>query len=484
MERDASHGRIMEAQHMLFPTFIFAAFFMIVWPLNWILMRHPSRWRALMLVSGYVFYAWWDWRFAFLLAASTLANQFFAVHVSKASDPRHRKAVLVAAVTVNLAVLAWFKYFNFFVTSAANLLSDVGISWAAPTVTTILPVGISFFTFMALSYVIDAYRGTFQPTSLSRFAVFLSFFPHIVAGPIVRPAELVPQFDTPRDPRKIDASRAFFLIAGGMFKKVVIAGYMATFADPIFTSPATHSAPQVIVGVWAYAIQIYADFSGYTDMAIGIALLMGFNFPLNFNRPYSADGLRDFWRRWHMTLSRWLRDYLYIPLGGNRKGEARTSVNLLATMVLGGLWHGAAWTFLAWGTLHGVGLVTEHRLAARRERTGARFNPPVWLVRLATLCFVVFAWIFFRATSFTNAFDVIGQIFTGWGTAGAASLGAIAVIAGMITAQQLRGRLGDKLMASFSRVHWAAQGVALGAVLMVIGALSPSGVAPFIYFQF
>jgi len=469
---------------MLFPTFIFTVFFLIVWPLNWVLMRHPSRWRVLMLVSGYVFYSWWDWRFAFLLAASTLANQMFAVQISRTQDAHRRKLILIAAVAANLGVLAWFKYFNFFVTSAANLLGDLGVSWLAPTVTTVLPVGISFFTFMALSYVIDAYRGTFKPTSLMRFAVFLSFFPHIVAGPIVRPAELVPQFDEPRDPRRIDGTRAFFLIAGGLFKKVVISAYMASIADPIFASPGTHSALQVIVGIFAYTIQIYADFSGYTDMAIGLALLMGFEFPQNFNRPYSALGLRDFWRRWHMTLSRWLRDYLYIPLGGNRKGPSRTSVNLLMTMVLGGLWHGAAWTFLAWGTLHGVGLVTEHRLASRRERQGRDGWMPSWLVKSSTLVFVATAWVFFRATSFGNVFDVIGQVFSGWGTPGRASLGAVAVIAGMIAIQQLPSDFGKRAMAAFSRVHWAAQGLALGVTLLVIGALSPAGVAPFIYFQF
>ena len=438
----------------------------------------------MMLVAGYVFYAWWDWRFAFLLAGSTLANQFFAVQVAKPRPTAQRKLILATAVASNLLLLAWFKYFNFFVTTASDSLSLAGVDWAAPTVTHLLPVGVSFFTFMALSYVIDAYRGTFAPTSLSRFAVFLSFFPHIVAGPIVRPAELVPQFDEPRDPRRIDASRAFFLIAGGLFKKVVISAYMATISDPIFNSPATHSAPQVIVGILAYTVQIYADFSGYTDMAIGIALLLGFEFPQNFDRPYGAIGLRDFWRRWHMTLSRWLRDYLYIPLGGNRNGAGRTSFNLLATMVLGGLWHGAAWTFVIWGTLHGTGLVVEHRLAAKREAEGRTGRLPSWFTSLMTFSFVACAWVFFRATSFGNAIDVFDQALTGWGTAGSVSLSAVAVIAGAIAIQRLPRDLGRQAMATFSRVHWAAQGAALGVVLMVIGALSPAGVAPFIYFQF
>ena len=241
-------------------------------------------------------------------------------------------------------MLGYFKYYDFFVTSSDNLLSVVGLDMPLEVKSIVLPVGISFYTFMAISYVVDAYRGEFEPTTLEKFAVYLSFFPHLVAGPIVRPGELIPQLETPRDPRRVDTSRAFYLIATGLFKKVVIANYLASsIVDEVFAAPGQHSSLEILIAVYAYAVQIYADFSGYTDIAIGIALLLGFSFPQNFDSPYAATSLQDFWRRWHMTLSRWLRDYVYIPLGGNRgQRSILTYRNLMLTMLIGGLWHGAA----------------------------------------------------------------------------------------------------------------------------------------------
>ncbi len=225
----------------------------------------------------------------------------------------------------DIGLIGYFKYYNFFVDSSDGLLGVVGLDAPLELRSIVLPVGISFFTFMAISYVVDAYRGDFRPTSLEKFAVYLAFFPHLVAGPIVRPGELIPQLDTPRDPRKVDTSRAFYLIATGLFKKVVIANYLAAnIVDEVFGAPGQHSSLEILVGVYAYAVQIYADFSGYTDIAIGLALLLGFSFPQNFDSPYTALSVQDFWRRWHMTLSRWLRDYVYIPLGGSR-GIARPS---------------------------------------------------------------------------------------------------------------------------------------------------------------
>ena len=219
-------------------------------------------------------------------------------------------------------MLGYFKYYDFFVDSSQSMAAIVGYDLPLSLKTIILPVGISFYTFMAISYVVDTYRGDFVPTTLEKFAVYLSFFPHLVAGPIVRPGELIPQLDTPRNPRRVDTSRAFYLIATGLFKKVVIANYLASnIVDEVFGAPGQHSSLEILIGIYAYAVQIYADFSGYTDIAIGLALLLGFTFPQNFDSPYAAVSLQDFWRRWHMTLSRWLRDYLYIPLGGNRKGK-------------------------------------------------------------------------------------------------------------------------------------------------------------------
>jgi D-alanyl-lipoteichoic acid acyltransferase DltB (MBOAT superfamily) len=298
---------------VLFPTVTFAVFFLIVLPASWSLMRHQSAWRLFILAASFVFYGWWDWRFVFLLAASIVVNQALAQAIYRATAVGARKALLAAAVSFDLGLLAYFKYTNFFLTSLDDVL---GTSWLA-TVT--LPVGVSFFTFMAISYVVDTYRGELVPTTLMRFAVFQAFFPHLVAGPIVRAGELLPQLEAPRDPRRVDTGRAFFLIVTGLFLKVVIANHLATHVvDDVFAAPNRHSSLEVLVAVYGYAVQIFADFCGYTNIAIGVALLLGFEFPQNFASPYTAVSLQDFWRRWHMTLSRFLRDYLYIPLGGNR----------------------------------------------------------------------------------------------------------------------------------------------------------------------
>ena len=473
---------------MLFPTATFALFFLLVLPLSWLLMPDPPRWRVFMLVASYVFYGWWDWRFCLLLAASTIVNQMLAVAVFRSATIGAKKLLVGAAVTYNLAVLFVFKYFDFFVSSFRNGLADVGIHVSPGLIGVALPVGISFFSFMALSYVIDVYRGDTTPTTLAKFAVYLSFFPHVVAGPIVRARELVPQLRTPRDPRRVDASRAFFLIASGLFLKVVIASYLAgAIVDDVFGTPERYGAVDSLVAVYAYAVQIFADFCGYTNIAIGVALLLGFQFPQNFDDPYTASSPRDFWRRWHMTLSRWLRDYLYIPLGGNRKGPRRTYVNLMLVMLLGGLWHGAGWTFVVWGALHGVGLSAEHWWSERRG--GTPTSPPRgWALawrRLATFNFVCLGWVFFRAESLADAFAVLGQIATGWTQAPElVSAGVVLAIAVGIGGQYVPSDAIGRLMAAFSRRSPVVQGACLALALTVIGALGPAGVAPFIYFRF
>ncbi len=355
---------------MLFPTLSFAAFFALVLPVSWLLMPNRVRWRLFMVAASWMFYGAADWRFVPLLAGSTVVNHYFARRIDRANG-KARKTWTTAAVATNLLALAWFKYIGFLSLTTQSSLRFVGIHAHVPLPEVLLPIGISFFTFQALSYVIDTSRRKIQPVSLLEFAVYLSFFPHLVAGPIVRATEFLPQIKERIDPRHVDVGKAFWLISLGLFKKVVIASYLATHAaDPLFGFPRQHAGVEALFGVYAYAIQIYADFSGYTDIAIGLALLLGIRFPQNFNAPYSAATLQDFWRRWHMTLSRWLRDYLYIPLGGSRRGRARTYVNIMITMLLGGLWHGAAWTFVAWGALHGGGLIVE-RLRSDRQR------PPV-----------------------------------------------------------------------------------------------------------
>jgi alginate O-acetyltransferase complex protein AlgI len=351
----------------------------------------------------------------------------------------------------------------------------------------VLPVGISFYTFMAISYVVDVYRGAFRPTSLGKFAAYLSFFPHLVAGPIVRPGELIPQLDSPRDPRYVDTSRAFFLIGTGLFMKVVVANHLAAnIVDQVYGAPSQHSALEVLVATYGYAVQIYADFFGYTNIAIGLALLLGFQFPQNFDAPYAATSIQDFWRRWHMTLSRWLRDYLYIPLGGNRRGRLLTYRNLMVTMLIGGLWHGAGWTFVVWGGIHGLALSVERFW---REQRGGRERPATawrrtWQ-RLLTFHVVCFAWIFFRAESFSDAWEVLVRLATAWGEPSPLVTGGVlAAIAVGLASQYLPRRLPLALMARFSRLPLPAQAGTLAAALLVTHALGPEGVAPFIYFQF
>jgi alginate O-acetyltransferase complex protein AlgI len=475
---------------MLFPTITFAVFFLVVWPVSWLLMQRPRAWRPFIVVASYVFYGWWNWHFVFLLAGSTIGNQAFALALHRQRRPDRRKAILALAVTANLSILGYFKYFDFFLSSTHNVFNDVGLPFDPGLQSIILPVGISFFTFQALSYVIDTYRGDFEPVSFAKFAVYLSFFPHLVAGPIVRAREFIPQLATPRDSHRIDSSRAFSLLIGGLFKKVVIANFLASHVvDQVYGVPNQHSSLEVLAGVYGYAVQIWADFSGYTDMAIGLALLLGFVFPQNFDRPYTAASVQDFWRRWHMTLSRFLRDYLYIPLGGNRLGHVRTYVNLMLTMLIGGLWHGASWTFVVWGGIHGVGLCVERMWRWQRETRGlpepADTGRRRFWTRFWTFQFVCFAWIFFRADSFSTAIDVIRGLFTRWGEASPLVTPSVVVaIAVGIGVQYVPKAWAADALVRFSRLGWLVQGAALGVALMFVDAMGPQGVAPFIYFRF
>ncbi|HKH87246.1 MAG TPA: MBOAT family O-acyltransferase, partial [Acidimicrobiales bacterium] len=354
-------------------------------------------------------------------------------------------------------------------------------------------VGISFFTFMGLSYVIDIYRRRLEPSPWLDVAVFVCFFPHLVAGPIVRGSDLLPQIirASRRDPRHIDLPRAAYLIFGGLFKKVVLSSYVSSaIVDPVFANPGLHSAPEVVFAVWGYAVQIYCDFSGYTDIAIGCALLLGFRFPENFNSPYTARSLQDFWRRWHMTLSFWLRDYVYIPLGGNQ-GPSKWSMyrNIMITMLLGGLWHGAGWTFVAWGALHGAGQCTGHWRRQRRVAQGLPAQSdgrlPVAWQRFATFQYVCLGWVFFRATSFSNAFAVLDRLLSGWSLPSPlVTFPVILTIIVGIGTQYVPQRVSFRVQDVFGRLRPALQGISLAAILLVITTMGPPGVAPFIYFRF
>jgi D-alanyl-lipoteichoic acid acyltransferase DltB (MBOAT superfamily) len=473
---------------MLFPTIDFAIFFAVVFTVNWLLNPYPGPWKIFMVAASYFFYAWADWRFIFLLAASTVIAYTGAGILDRLEGKAKRLALWVT-LTLLLGLLAWFKYYVFFTVNVDNLFHFIGLGRPLPLLNVSLPVAISFFTFMAISYVVDVYRGTLKTARPMDLAVYLSFFPHLVAGPIVRGTELLPQIRRHRDPTRINYTEALWLIGAGLAKKVVLSSYLATYVvDPVFASPRQHSGLEVIFAVWGYAVQIYADFSGYTDIAIGVALLLGFRFPQNFNRPYTAVSLQDFWRRWHMTLSNWLRDYLYIPLGGNRGQEWKISVNILITMLLGGLWHGAAWTFIGWGLFHGAGQIIGRQRRLWRKANGLSLEP-VGRVRIAVARFVTFqlvciGWLFFRATSFSNAWSMVGRLFHGWGTSPLVTPLAVMAIAIGIATQFTPDGWVDSIRRAFAERRPAVQGGILGMVLLAITTLGPQGVAPFIYYRF
>jgi alginate O-acetyltransferase complex protein AlgI len=482
-----------EERPVLFPTIDFAIFFGVVFVVNWLTKPFPVRWKLTTLVASYVFYGWWDWRFIFLLAASTLITAAGGELVYRAPSEHARRLLLAGVVAAELGLLGWFKYYGFASVTIDNTLHHIGIHGTpVPLLQITLPVGISFFTFMGLSYVIDIFRRGLEPAPFLDVAVYVAFFPHLVAGPIVRGADLLPQIARARerDPRRIDASQAAYLIFGGLFKKVVISSYVSTaIVNPVFNNPGDHSAPEILLAVYGYAVQIFCDFSGYTDIAIGCALLLGFRFPQNFNAPYTARSLQDFWRRWHITLSTWLRDYLYVPLGGNRGTKWNMYRNIMITMVLGGLWHGAAWTFIVWGAIHGVSQCLGHFRRARRVAAGLPAmrdgTAAVFWQRFVTFHIVCFGWLFFRANTINNAFTLIGRLFTTWGNADPlVRLPVVAAIVGALAMQYLPRDFASRVQEAFAQLSAVAKGAVLAATLLVITTLGPPGVAPFIYYRF
>ncbi|MFN2616571.1 MAG: MBOAT family protein [Thermoleophilaceae bacterium] len=463
---------------MVFPSLEFAIFFPIVLTLSWALMPHPRLWKPFILLASYVFYAAASVKYCALLAGVALANQAGAQLVHRASSERRRTLITAATVVVDLGTLGVFKYYGFFTQQVSDFLHSIGLGLPLPLVSLALPVGLSFWTFQAISYVVDVKRGIIEPAPTLDVMLYLSFFPHVVAGPIVRAREFLPQLRSPRDPRNVAVGSAMVLIALGLVKKVAIADYLArTVVDPVFGVPQAYHAPDVLLAAYAYAAQIYCDFSGYTDIAIGAALLMGVVFPQNFNSPYRATSFRDFWRRWHMTLSRYLRDFLYIPLGGNRDGRLRTARNLMITMTLGGLWHGAAWGFVLWGALHGAGLVIERVLRGR-------FEAPAWLRWAAVFNLVVLGWILFRSRDLNLAGDFLSRLADP-GPATLWSAPAVLAVVGVIGFQLLPPRPLEALRLRVAELSPAVLGVALALVIAVVGATVPSqAVPPFIYFQF
>jgi len=479
---------------VLFPTITFAIFFLVVYVANWLLMPRLRLWKWTLIAASYVFYGWWDWRLVLLLVGATLVNQALGVQIYRArvspSSGVAAKRLLIAAVAANLVTLGVFKYFDFFTVNLNDVLGAFGLGAPLPLLQVLLPVGISFLVFRMLTYVIDIYRGELAPAPWLDYAVYTAFFPYLLAGPIARAREFLPQLTSPRDPRAVDAPRAFLLILVGLAKKLLIADYLATnLVNGLFASPQQYSSWETLWGICAYSVQIYCDFSAYSDIAIGISLLLGFELPANFDAPYTARALQDFWRRWHITLSSWLRDYLYIPLGGNRKGRGRTYANLVITFLLGGLWHGAAWTFVLWGGMHGVGLAVERARSDMRRRRGlpepGRTVGARALQRAAVFAFVSVAWVFFRAESIGSAFAVLWRLVAGLGSIGE---NVTLTVAGLtvlgVAMQYVPRRLSERCEAGLGRIGWVGQGVLLALALFLIDTLGPPGAAEFLYFKF
>jgi alginate O-acetyltransferase complex protein AlgI len=470
---------------MLFPTIEFAIFFALVFPLTWLLNDRNTAKKWFLVAVSYFFYAFWRADFTLILLTSSVVNFCLALVLGRLPDGPARSAVLWLGVIFNLGVLGAFKYYNFFAASAMNLGASLGWNVDIPFFEVGLPIAISFLTFHALSYIIDVYRRRLAPTrSLVDILLYISFFPHLIAGPIVRAKAFLEQTVRRSDAKDIRLGLSVFLIVGGLFKKVIVANYLSTdFVDGVFRSPTEYSRLDLLLGMYAYAIQIYCDFSAYTDIAIGIANLLGYQFPQNFNQPYRALSVQDFWRRWHMTLSSWLRDYLYIPLGGNRGGTWLTYRNVLLTMMLGGLWHGASASFVIWGLLHGVALVFERMLGVTGE--GGHRRVPALVSWFITLHLVCLAWVFFRAPSLDGAQAYLSTLLSGaevWSTT-VTPLVALMLVLGALT-QIVPNAWFDRLEARYDRASFAVKVAIPFVVIFLVAVAAPGGVPPFIYFQF
>jgi D-alanyl-lipoteichoic acid acyltransferase DltB (MBOAT superfamily) len=477
---------------MLFNSWPFWVFLAVVLPIYWLL---PHKQQNLFLIgASYLFYGWWDWRFLVLIAFSTAMDYSLGRAVAFA-PPERRRSYVAVSVVLNLALLGVFKYYNFFSGELAHALSSVGVHLSPPVLKVILPVGISFYTFQSMSYVLDISRGATKPASNFRdFALYVCFFPHLVAGPIMRSGTtehdalgrgLLKQLEAPRSYREGDFQAGLYYVILGLFKKVVIGDNLATLVNMVFSGdPHQLSGLEALAGIYAFAWQIYADFSGYSSIAQGVARWMGIDLMHNFRMPYLAVSPSDFWRRWHISLSTWLRDYLYVPLGGNRRGDALTYCNLLITMVLGGVWHGANWTFIAWGVFHGLILCAYRLLPGRGEAAGLTPLGRAWRVVLM-FHLTCLGWLLFRAQSMGQVWDFLWLIATRpqMTPLAASMFGLIVFYAAPLFLFELWVER-CKTMTLLLELPWWWRGLAYSyAAVMLVFFPSPEA-HEFIYFQF
>lgn len=472
-------------QPLLFNSALFLGFFIVFYFIYILTQKtHYFRITYVVLFSLFFYYKSSGIYFGLLIFSSVL-DYSLAKLIYEEQIKGYRKFYLSVSLLVNLGLLGYFKYTNFFID---NLNAITGSHYSLVNI--ILPVGISFYTFQTLSYTIDVYRRELEPTkSFMDFLFFVSFFPQLVAGPIVRAKDFIPQIYQKLQLSKGDFNNALFLIIGGLLKKAVISDYISiNFVDRVFDAPNSYTPFENLMASYGYAIQIYCDFSGYSDIAIGLALLMGFWLPANFRTPYQSGSITEFWRRWHISLSTWLRDYLYISLGGNRNGKFRTYINLFLTMLLGGLWHGASWKFVFWGVLHGLALAVERFFGQYIKFPKSTFIRIIQVI--LTFHFVVFCWLFFRAKDFTTAFQIaenIGNLtfdLEQWKTIILGYKNVFILLAIGFVWHFLPTKMVDWLKAMFNVVPLVLKAVLFGFLFWLIYATASAGPQPFIYFQF
>jgi alginate O-acetyltransferase complex protein AlgI len=469
---------------MWFDTPAYALFLVLVVAIYWRLPHKAQN--SFLLASSYFFYGWWDYRFLVLMIASTTVDFFIAREIQRSSQLATRRGLLIGSLAVNFAILGFFKYFNFFTDSANHLLGVLGLSVAAPLLKIILPPGISFYTFQEVAYIVDVYKGKLKAAdSYVDYALFISLFPHLIAGPIQRPNHLLPQV---QDKRVFDSERFFdgaLLILSGLFRKCVIADNCALLANAAFSGNfGAPTLPIAALGTYAFAWQIYGDFSGYSDIARGSAQLMGFHFMVNFRQPYLARSIQDFWRRWHISLSTWLRDYLYIPLGGSAEPGRKTYQNLLLTMLLGGLWHGANWTFVLWGWLHGAALAVERHIRTEAWFPRLRWTGWLWLRRICIFHLVCFGWVFFRAESLAAGMKFLhGLTVVSWRSEYWVAFGFLSLFAVPLFLLDLHLEHSGK---EYFLQGWSpsARTVAACGAILCVAFFSANQANAFIYFQF
>jgi len=470
---------------MFFDSTVYVVFLTFVLLVYWQLNRRGQNY--FLLASSYFFYGWWDWRFLFLMGASTLVDYFAARGIDSASSTTRRRLLLACSLTLNFGFLGFFKYFNFFLESFAHVAQVLGMGTVPAMVWKIvLPPAISFYTFQEVAYIVDVYHRKLRPAkSLVDYALFVSLFPHLIAGPIQRPSHLLPQVQQQRVWNASTVFDGMLLVIEGLFRKVVIADNCALIANAAFSGNlGTPSTISVLLGTYAFAWQIYGDFSGYSSIARGSAQLLGFHFMVNFRQPYLAQSLQDFWRRWHISLSSWLRDYLYIPLGGNRRGRVRTYFNLMVTMLLGGLWHGANWTFVIWGGIHGAGLTSERLVFGSAEIPPANGMVVRWVRRAVIFNVVCLAWIFFREPSLHDAFAALsGLAHWNWQSAYIPAIEFLTAFAMLLFLLDLKLETSgtEYLFQDQSLICRVATGLGLSVLLALLGANQANA---FIYFRF